>query len=127
MTPEPIRDKSDIKKIKALLKNMPRNYCLFALGINTDMPPSKLVRLKIKDISALNIPDDLKDNLIRLAGRRPKNQPLFLSQRGKSLEVQTVRTLVKKWCGNAGIEGNFSALSLKKTYLYHKNIMKLSL
>ncbi|MBD2082884.1 hypothetical protein [Leptolyngbya sp. FACHB-17] len=40
LTVEPIRDKKAIDRIKKLLRDQPRDLCLFVLGINTafEMP-----------------------------------------------------------------------------------------
>lgn len=42
---EPISDLKDIKLIKKLLRDKPRDYCLFTVGINTNLRASDLIRI----------------------------------------------------------------------------------
>lgn len=46
-TVEPIRKPADIKNIKKLLQDSPRNLCLFVLGINTNLRASDLLKIKV--------------------------------------------------------------------------------
>ena len=47
----PIKDKSDIEKIKMYLENENiRNYLLFTIGINTAIKSHLILNLKLKDI-----------------------------------------------------------------------------
>ncbi|MFZ2783834.1 MAG: tyrosine-type recombinase/integrase, partial [Sediminibacterium sp.] len=45
-----IRDKKQIEKIKSILKNNPRDYLLFVMGINTGLRISDLINLTFKDV-----------------------------------------------------------------------------
>jgi len=52
---EPIVKRKDIKAIKTLLKDKPRDLCLFLLGINTNLRGVDLCRISVgmvKDIKA---------------------------------------------------------------------------
>ena len=52
-TVEPIRKKSDIEKVKAILKkSSERNYLLFTLGINCGLRISDLLSLNVGDVKA---------------------------------------------------------------------------
>ena len=56
---DPIRKVKDIKSIKTLLKDKPRDLCLFTLGINTNLRASDLLRLTVGDVRNLKAGDDL--------------------------------------------------------------------
>lgn len=45
-----IKDKTQIEKIKSLLKSSPRDYLLFVMGINTGLRISDLLNLTFKDV-----------------------------------------------------------------------------
>jgi len=47
---------------------------------------------------------------------------LFNSQRGAVLTVPTLTNLVKAWCTNAGLRGNYGSHSLRKTWGYQQRI-----
>jgi integrase len=55
---EPIRDLKDIKLIKKLLADNPRDLCLFVLGINTNLRASDLCRITVKNVRDLKEGDD---------------------------------------------------------------------
>jgi len=50
---EPIRDLKDIKSIKKLLADTPRDLALFTIGINTSLRASDLVRLTVGQLRTL--------------------------------------------------------------------------
>ena len=56
---DPIKKIRDIKSIKALLKDKPRDLCLFTMGINTNLRASDLLRLTVGDVRNLKAGDDL--------------------------------------------------------------------
>ena len=56
---DPIRKLKHIEAIKELLKDNPRNLCLFTLGINTNLRASDLVNLTINQVAYLNPGDEL--------------------------------------------------------------------
>ena len=56
---EPIRRTCDIKAIKKILADKPRDLALFTLGINTNLRASDLVALKAGDVQGLGIGDAL--------------------------------------------------------------------
>ena len=59
ITVEPIKSTSDIKKIKKILANNPRDLCLFTLGINTNLRASDLLNIKIEQVQGLKTGDEL--------------------------------------------------------------------
>lgn len=50
---EPIRKQKDIKLIKKVLRDSPRNFCLFVLGINTNLRASDLLSIKVHQVRHL--------------------------------------------------------------------------
>ena len=143
---QPIRELEDIGRIKTMLQGQPRNLCLFTLGINTAYRAGELLSLRIADVIDLRPGDilDLKqsktntyrqtiiNNAVYYAIQdwlhyHPKRNnlkaPLFLSQRKrKALTVGAVNGLVKEWCKDIGLTGNFGSHSLRKTWGYHQRV-----
>lgn len=50
---EPIRQVKDIKAIKKMLNDKPRDLCLFTLGINTNLRASDLLRITAGQVEGL--------------------------------------------------------------------------
>jgi hypothetical protein len=46
-TVSPIKEMKNIKSIKKLLADNPRNLCLFILGVNTNLRACDLLRIKV--------------------------------------------------------------------------------
>jgi integrase len=143
---EPIRYLADIKRIKNLLVNRPRDLALFTLGINTPLRVTDLLRLTYDQVIDLS-PGDFLTIHEKRTGRRlklgfnracwaavanlvgtppfrsPRSTPpsyLFPSRRGDVLLPSSVHRLVKSWCKTIGLEGNYGANSLRKTWGYHQ-------
>ena len=57
---EPIRKMKDIQTIKKLLANKSRDFCLFILGINTNLRTSDLLGLAPGQVRGLRPGDDLE-------------------------------------------------------------------
>jgi integrase len=57
---EPIRDLKDIRLIKKLLADRPRDLALFVLGINTSLRASDLARLTVGQLQGLKPMDELE-------------------------------------------------------------------
>ena len=139
---EPIRELQDIKSIKKMVKDNPRNYCLFTFGINTALRASDLINLKVSDVRHIkaggtlelkekktkkirqitlnkSVVDAIQD-LIKTE-KLKDNEPLFKGQRGnQSLTVPSVHRLVKSWCKNINLKGNYGSHTLRKTFGYHQ-------
>ncbi|MEZ4527698.1 MAG: site-specific integrase [Desulfobacterales bacterium] len=137
---EPIRLQKDIDRIKNILKNQPRNLALFMFGINTNLRASDLVRITVGQVSGLKPGDSFEireqktGKLRRITLNNGLHQavnawldvadpndddPLFRSQRGASLTVGSVHRLVKAWCREIGLRGNYGSHTLRKTWGYH--------
>lgn len=139
---EPIRSKQAIGRIKKILADCPRDLAFFTIGINTAFRASDLLAIRATDVRGLKTGDDLElrerktrknrrvtlnrnciDTIAALlADHDYKDQdPLFLGQRGP-LTVPTVSRMVKGWCRDVGLQGNYGAHSLRKTWGYHQRI-----
>lgn len=139
---EPIRSRAAIKRIKKLLEDNPLYYALFCIGINTAFRASDLLAIKVSDVSDLQDGGELELKEQKTGNRRRVNingacleaiqkllksrdykedDYLFLGKRGR-LTVPSVSRLVKSWCANVGLKGNYAAHSMRKSFGYHQRI-----
>ena len=139
---DPIRKIKDIKAIKKLLHDQPRNLCLFTLGINTNLRASDLLRITAGMVRHLEAGDELTLKEKKTGKHRritvnnaviasiqellksrdyQDDDPLFLGQRGL-LTVSSVNRLVKTWCKDINLKGNYGSHSLRKTFGYHQRV-----
>lgn len=140
---EPIRDRDAIARIKAQLADNPRDLCLFTLGINTAYRANELLSISVGQVAHLGPGDRLdlkqsKNNRYRATtlnaavtgsiatwlavhpDPRP-DAPLFYSKKDrKALLVSTLSRMVKTWCRDAGLRGNYGSHTLRKTWGYHQ-------
>ena len=142
---EPIRDIKSIKAIKKLLKNSPRDLCLFSFGINTAYRAGEILSLSVGQVEHLGVGDRLEikqsksgkyraitinktvakalDDWLSVHPDKRSDAPLFISQRTrKALSVSTLSTVVKNWCGEIGLKGNYGSHSMRKTWGYHQRV-----
>ena len=141
---EPIRKVEDVTAIKELLKDRPRDLFLFTLGVNNGLRCGDILRLKVKDISYLNLNEyttiregkTQKQNYLMmnkasydamhnyLTKENPKDDDyVFASKKTrKPITIQRVNALVKEWCKEIGLKGNFGAHSLRKSWGYHQRM-----
>jgi integrase len=139
---EPIRDQKDIQNIKRLIRDTPRDFCLFTLGINTNLRASDLLRIRVDQVKDLREGDELvlkekktgksrritlnkaaieaTRGLLREADHKDSD-PLFQGQRGP-LTVPSVNRMVKQWCATVNLKGNFGSHTLRKTWGYHQRV-----
>jgi site-specific recombinase XerD len=140
---DPIKNLKDIKSIKKILKDNPRDCALFVVGINTNLRVSDLVNITVKQVMDLKTGEDLvlkevktgKEKRITLntactsaienllnSRELQKDDPLFKSKKGGKLCVQSVHRLVKGWCNQINLKGNYGSHSLRKTWGYHQRV-----
>ena len=142
---EPIRDLAAIEQIKSLLKNNPRNYCIFIFGINTACRANEFLDLRVGQVRNLREGDllnikpsqsgkhrdiPMNANAIQvidqlLSSRKFQDHEfLFQSQRkgNTPLGVSTLSTYVKEWCQKIELKGNYASHSLRKTWGYWQRI-----
>lgn len=134
---EPIRSITAIRRIKQKLSN-PRDRCLFTLGINSAFRAGDLLSitvdqvLHIKPGQELEIKESKTGKYRRITLNRASimsikklvahseleaDDHLFVGQRGP-LTVPTLNRLVKGWCREAGLKGNYGSHTLRKTWGY---------
>lgn len=139
---EPIRTPEGIRAIKELLRNQPRNYCLFTLGINSTMKVSELTEITVRQVKNLRPGGKIRVNRegkktkafpmnntcvqatrMLLASSQYENDdvPLMQGQRGK-LTLPTINRLVKEWCAAVNLSGNYGSHTLRKTFGYHQRV-----
>jgi len=140
MTVDPIRRMKDIQAISKLLSDNPRNHLLFVMGTNNGLRTGDLLKLKVGDVKGMKVGDTLvikegktgKRNIlvmnksihkslqVYLEALKPMDDDaLFASRKGKrSITVQCVNNMVKKWIGEINLKGNYGAHSLRKTWGY---------
>ncbi len=145
ITVVPIKKISDIKKIKKLLADNPRDLCLFVLGINTNLRASDLLNIKVKQVDGLKAGDELTLKELKTGkGRRitlnkgavkavtallaskqgkgyKQSDYLFTGQRG-ALSVPSLSRLVKGWCAAINLKGNYASHTLRKTWGYQQRV-----
>ncbi|MHB8066270.1 MAG: tyrosine-type recombinase/integrase [Desulfobaccales bacterium] len=138
ITVEPISEKG-VANIKRLLADRPRDLLLFTLGINNGLRIGDLLRLKVKDLKGLNAGQGLKvresktgkANVLMLNATSHKlfkeymkalapddDDYLFKSNKGDNepISVPYASQLIKGWCREVGLRGNYGSHSLRKTF-----------
>jgi len=140
ITVDPIRRTRDIKAIKLLLSDNPRNLLLFTMGINNGIRVGDLLKLKVKQVKRLQPGQFIiikegktqKQNILMINKTlyktirtfinevRPLDDDyLFASAKTKApLTIQAVNALIKKWIKTINLPGNYGAHTLRKTFGY---------
>ncbi|MCP3940917.1 MAG: tyrosine-type recombinase/integrase [Desulfobacteraceae bacterium] len=143
---DPIRNEDDIKKIKQLLIQCPRNYLLFVLGINNGIRVGDLLKLRVGDLRYLKIGQvhqiiegkTGKKNVI-IINKSVRNaldkfmketdcdtrDYLFKSAKGENspITINHVNKLVKQWTDSINLkQGNYGSHTLRKTWGYQQRI-----
>jgi len=140
---DPIKKVKDIKAIKKLLSGKPRDLALFTIGINTNLRASDLLRLKVSHVRDLKAGDtvEIKEQKTGKVRRITLNKTcisaiqnlieseqysdddyLFKSQRAEVLTVPSVHKLVKGWCSEINLKGNYGSHTLRKTFGYQQRV-----
>jgi len=143
---DPIRSHQAIEKIKKVLRDSPRDLAIFVFGVNTNVRAIDLLTLTVGQVQNLNVGDhfilrEKKTGKIRritinhsvsnvlqrwLSIYAPTDASacLFPSRKtGQPLKVPTLNNLVKSWCQQAGLKGNFGSHTLRKTFGYiHRTV-----
>jgi len=141
---EPIRKLQDIKALKTMLGDQARNMALFVVGINTNLRASDLLALTVDQVAGLKPMDEIEIREKKTGKARrvslnkaciaaidkwlvepdaPKwGEYLFKSRRGDRLTVSSVHRLVKGWCRDINLQGNYGSHTLRKTWGYHQRV-----
>ena len=141
---EPIRNVKNIKLIKLHLESKPRDLAIFVTGINTNLRGVDLLKLKIGQVRHMQIGDEFSvkekktskhkmitmnpstfaviQNLLKIMPKASDDDYLFQSREGtnKKLTTPYLNNLVKKWCKEINLLGNYGAHTLRKTFGYHQ-------
>lgn len=133
---DPIRTIEDVKAVRKLLADHPRNLALFDVGINTALRGSDLVNLKKSDVEHLKVGDHMTVH-IKKTGKllqitineaaydaiqsvmkwAPECEWLFPSENTDApITREHLGRMVKQWCKEAGLKGRFSSHTLRKTF-----------
>ena len=143
---EPIIKPRHVKRIKDQLADQPRNLAIFVVGINTNLRASDLTSLTVGQVRLLQVGEHfttkerktgkarritinksvyqaVKD-LLSIMPNATDEQPLFQSRKGgKALTSQAIHALVKSWCKEADLKGNYGSHTLRKTFGYmHRTV-----
>ncbi len=139
---EPIRNSKDVKAIKSLLSSNPRDFCLFTLGINTNLKTSDLLKItaghvrNLKTGDAIMLTLDKKNKVRKITLNNAcvaaiqtllksknylDNEPLFVGQRGV-LRIPSINRLVKQWCQTIKLKGNYGCHTMRKTFGYQQRV-----
>ena len=142
---EPIRNLEVIDQIKDRLAGRPRDLLLFVMAINTGIRCGDLLRLTVGEVRGKVAGDQIvireaktgKRNVLAInesvhraltsflaSSHHADGSMLFRSRKGdnRPLTICAVNRLVKDWCRLAGLEGNFGAHSLRKTFGYVQRV-----
>ncbi|WP_300459902.1 tyrosine-type recombinase/integrase [Desulfobacula sp.] len=140
-TVEPIRRLKDIKAIKKILSDKPRDLLLFTLGINNGLRAGDLLKLKVGQVRDLKAGDSITiiegktDNKNVLAINKSSfdalqnflsNNPdiednafLFGGRKGnKALTIPSLNRLIKAWTEDINLKGKYGTHTLRKTWGY---------
>lgn len=139
-TTDPLKG-DEIGRVRDIVKDDARDYALFIMGTNTAFRASDILALNCGDVRELKVGGKLtikeqktgntrrvtvNEYVIAALSRlldelEPVNddEPLFRGhKRGTRLTVCTFGRLVGDWCKSAGLEGEYSSHSLRKTFGY---------
>lgn len=143
---EPIRHKKDIQLIKKLLAGNLRDLAIFTLGINTNLRASDLLRItvgqirhlrpgehfsvrekktgKLRDITINETVYKALQGLLSSLSSPGDEDFLFQSRKGRqALCVPYLNSLVKSWCREINLNGNYGSHTLRKTFGYiHRTV-----
>ncbi len=138
---DPIKDLKHVKTIKKLLADRPRDLAMFTLGINTNLRASDLLKIRVGEFRYLEIEDhfellekktkkmrritinktvyDAIQNLLAVMPDAHDEDFLFKSRKGGGpLTTSYLNALVKGWCAQLNLKGNYGSHTLRKTFGY---------
>lgn len=137
-TVDPIREVSDIKKIKAeLLQSSYRDYMFFEVGINTGLRVSDILKLKVSDVKG-NFYIDIREEKTGKAKRFPLNETvrkeledfisnkkpedyIFESRRSRGVPLERTRAycILNDAANRAGLKIKIGTHTMRKTFGFH--------
>lgn len=125
-----------------MIADSERDSAIFAIGINTNLRASDILNLTIGQVRGAKPGHEIKiiekntgkrrrvtfneeaataiyRLLAVLGDRYDDNDKLFQGQRGP-LTVKTVTRLIKQWCAEINLKGNYGAHTMRKTFGVHQ-------
>jgi len=140
---EPIKNEKDIRLIKKLLSDNPRNLAIFTIGINTNLRASDLLRITIGHVIDTNIGEKFSirekktgkvreiiinknvheavHGLLKTMDTSNPSSYLFQSRvkkNGGKLTEECLNALVKSWCREINLKGQYGSHTLRKVFGY---------
>lgn len=136
---EPIKAQKDINLMKRLLSDSPRDLAIFIVGINTNLRASDLLSIKVgqirhleaggqfsirekktKKLRTITVNQMVHTAIASLLATMPDataDDYLFQSRKGGGkLTVSYLSQIVKQWCKEINLRGNYGSHSLRKTW-----------
>lgn len=140
ITTDPLKG-ADIARVKAIVQHSPRDSALFIMGTNTAFRAGDILSLNCGDVRSLKVGSTLSIKEQKTGNKRPvtvnplvvaalqrlladrepidDDAPLFIGQKRRTrLTVSAYGRMVKDWCEQACLEGQFSSHTLRKTFGY---------
>ncbi len=135
-TVEPIRKKSDLRKVERILAEQSmRDLLLFTIGTNCGLRISDILALDIADVKGKNfislkekktgklkkipINSKLKPMLATYTKGKGPEEPLFKTIFKNRLDRIAAYRIINNVCTKAGLEEKIGTHSLRKTFGYH--------
>ena len=132
---QPIRDRENIEKMKAVLKRKKRDLVLFIFGINCGLRISDILRLDVNDVKGRDfieirekktnknkrfpINPELKVVLEDFVKDRDPDEPLFITQQHNRLDRNQAYRIISRAAKLLNIPDRIGTHSLRKTFGYH--------
>ena len=136
-----INELKDVERIRAILRNKPRDLLLFDLVTQTGIPIKHLLQLRVKDLRNVQIGQSVPVGSNRLGDgslglmnelisrtlqkyledtAASDGDYVFRSRKGsKALSLSSVSRMVRGWFKMAGFTDVGGALSLRRSWQYH--------
>ena len=137
-TVDPIREISDIQKIKAeLLRSSYRDYLFFEVGINTGLRVSDILTLKVSDVrdkfyieireqktgkgKKFRLNDTVKTELENFISGKKDNDFIFESRRSRGVPLERTRAycILNNAAAAAGLKIKIGTHTMRKTFGFH--------
>ena len=133
---EPIRNKSDLKRIEKVLRQQSlRNLLMFTIGTNCGLRISDILALDVGDVKGKKyicltekktgkqkrfpVNDKLKPMFEKFTKERDESEPLFVSMFGNRMERTQCWRIINDACKQVGLEYRIGTHTLRKTFGYH--------
>ena len=132
---QPIRNREDIEKMKAVLKRKKRDLVLFIFGINSGLRISDILKLDVGDVKGRDfveikekktkknkrfpINPELKVVLEDFVKDRLEDEPLFITQQGNRLDRNQAYRILNKAAKTLNLQDKIGTHTLRKTFGYH--------